>query len=244
MENNVPLSAFYPHVYGLASTVSEDYANTFIATAVANIARRTGTIVHEYALDSQHGVSSYNMFTEEGYSIVTVKDVNVNGICYKPTRKKPCALTKPQVQVECKPCVIDTCHAPKYGKTIQNSHPSTGYFGNAGTFYVDGNNLILTPAPNEDGEESIIVTMTVTPNVYSCKVPESFLNEWMDVVAHGALMWIFRQKGTKHFDLNQYTISAREWERGLKRIESTVRANKVEVNDNIMKPSLYCGGIV
>jgi len=241
MENTVPLSAFYPHVYGLASTVSEDYANTFIATAVANIARKTGAIVHEYMLDSQQGVSSYKMFTEEGYSIVTVKEVNVNGVCYKPTRIKPCAPQKTQQEVR-EPCVIDTCTSPKYGKVIQNSHPVSN--GQSGTFYVDGDLLVINPAPAFDGDENIIVTMTVVPNIYSCKVPESFLNEWMDVVAHGALMWIFRQKGTRHYDLNQYTLSAREWERGLKRIEATVRANKVEVNDSIITSRKYCGGII
>jgi hypothetical protein len=244
MEKTVPLSAFYPHIYGLASTVSEDYADTFIATAVANIARKTGAIVHEYFLDSQQGVASYKMFAELGYSIVTVQEVNVDGVCYKPTRIKPCKKAPPK-EVECKPCFVDPCAAPKYNNIVQNTHPVQSSCGaSGGTFYVDGEYLILNPAPSYDGDENIAVTMSVSPTVYSCEVPESLLNDWMDVVAHGALMWIFRQKGTKHYDINQYTISSREWERGLKRIEASVRANKVEVMDNIVSNNKYRCGIV
>ncbi len=235
----VTLDAFYPTVIGIAPTVSEQFAQHFIKEAVIEAAKRTKSIEQIGYEDAQKGVSKYPIPVQESYSLVQVSQVSVNGICYEPTRERPCEtnFVEPKAPKTCG-CPAQKC-APECCMGVSESPALEGFCQPNGTFYVDsGQSVILNPPPEQDIDNGIIFTMAVAPSRYSCEVPTTFWEEWSMDIAYGALSLIHFQMGTKHYSMNQGMYFRKLWENSLKRMRGQQFINYVAGDEQIKVHSM------
>jgi len=234
----VPLSAFFPTVLSIASTASTAAAEHFILQAAIEAAKRTRSIKQSNAVDAQAGVSEYPIPLQDGYSLVVIEQVSVNGVCYKPTRERPCPKAPVIQQPECnKPCetscpTVKACDAG----TLQNNCGTS--WGGSGTFYVNaGTSIILDPAPVSDIDGAIQVEMAVSPSRFACEVPIEFWEQWSQDISEGALSNLLLQIGAKHFKPDLAAYYQKKWERSLRRMRGQNFVNYV-TGDETIRPEV------
>lgn len=84
--------------------------------------------------------------------------------------------------------------------------------------------IYINPVPNCDGVRDIEVGITVLPGQDSCYIDRFFYDEHAELIAHGALMRIYRMKAEDWFDPRQAREEERLWRDGLR--TAKVRALK------------------
>lgn len=233
--SEISLDAFFPSVLGIASTVSPQFAEHFILQSVIEAAQRTKSVKHTDFIDAQAGVSEYAIPLRSGYRLIQLDQVAVNGVCYEPTRERPCP--KPaQVQAtdnrKCKPAQLGCSDGGCWTNDFQNGNGSCG--ATKGTYYVDsGQIIILDPPPEMDIDNGIEVTISVAPSRFTCKVPIEFLERWGEDIAYGALSKIHLQMNTKHYSPQQAAYFQKMWETALKRMRGQQFINYVPGDEKI-----------
>jgi|ADurb_H2B_03_Slu_FD_contig_31_2698902_length_1292_multi_7_in_0_out_0_1 hypothetical protein len=234
----VPLSAFFPTVLSIASTASSTAAEHFILQSAIEAAKRTRSIKQSNVVDAQAGVSEYPIPLQDGYSLVLIEQVSVNGICYQPTRERPCPKAPVIQEPECnKPCpsscpTVQACGA---GTLEGNCGMS---FSGSGTFYVNaGTSIILDPPPSRDADGAIQVEMAVAPSRFACEIPIEFWEQWSNDIADGALSNLLLQIGTKHFKPDLAVHFQKKWERSLRRMRGQNFVNYV-TGDETIRPEV------
>lgn len=235
MNDEVTLDAFFPTVIGISGTVSPQYAEHFILQAVIEAAQRTKSVKHTDFIDAQASVSEYPIPVREGYRLVQVEQVAVNGVCYQPTRERPCpkpVQTQPVDDRKCKPAKLGCSDGGCWTNDFQSGNSSCG--PSSGTYYVDsGQVLILDPPPETDMDNAIQVTLSVAPSRFTCKVPTEFLERWGEDIAYGALSKIHLQMNTKHYAPQQAAYFQKMWETALKRMRGQQFINYVPGDEKI-----------
>lgn len=235
MNDEVSLDAFFPTVIGISGTVSPQYAEHFILQAVIEAAQRTKSVKHTDFIDMQAGVSEYPIPLREWYRLIAVEQVAVNGVCYEPTRERPCpkpAQVQPVDGRKCKPAKLGCSDGGCWTNSFQSGMSSCG--ATSGTYYVDsGQVLILDPPPEMDMDNGIEVTISVAPSRFTCKVPIEFLEKWGEDVAYGALSKIHLQMNTKHYAPQQAAYFQKMWETALKRMRGQQFINYVPGDEKI-----------
>lgn len=233
----VPLSAFFPTVLTIASTASSTAAEHFILQAAIEAAKRTRSIKHVHSLDAQAGVSEYPIPLQDGYSLVLVEQFAINGVCYEPTRDRPCPRPAIVQEPACEtksPCAGSTCATQTACDTTEMDWGGANGFGGKGQFYVNaGTSVILDPPPSRDTENGIQVTMSVAPSRFSCEIPIEFFEQWSEDISDGALSKLLLQIGAKHFKPDLAAYFQKKWERSLRRMRGQNFVNYVTGDERI-----------
>lgn len=235
----VPLAAFRPTVMAIAPTVSTNIAEHFILQCVIEAARRTRSIKSTGMIDMQHGVAEYPIPLEEGFSLISIEQVSVNGVCYTPTRERPCPTGQVIQPEKCAQQPI-ICGVPCAQSIISCETEIYMECGGSNTFYIDGGqSIILSPVPHADLENGIQVAMAVAPSRLACSVPYEFWENWSENIAEGALSKVLNQMGTKHYNAALAQMYLKLWERSLSKMKSFGIINYVTGDEQItVKPML------
>jgi len=177
MKEFVSLEEFLPYVAPYAEHCPNIVARRAIRDTLIEIAQRTGSTTHRFTMETVAGQNKYEIELPHGYQVESVESVFVGDSQLKPTNREE----------------------------LSQLHPGFAWDSIPGTpaYYMstdDPNNLLIVPAPKEDGQ-TIKCEAKFRFSRNAELFPMVYYERYVEIVAAGALFRILSMSGQSFSDV-------------------------------------------
>jgi hypothetical protein len=169
--DTVSFGLLYPALLRVVPKTGVQWLNYAIGNAVADVAMRTHALRWHITMDAQAGVSDYPIDLPEGYTIVQVEQVCVNGVEFDGTRMSSCATgTSPS---PCVPMALRPCAGAADMQVFSVEDEGTA--------------IRIVPAPPMDAVDAIRVEVSLLPSRTACELPRLLYERYGTAITDLAL---------------------------------------------------------
>lgn len=174
----VSYGLLYPSLLSVIPNTGTQWLDYALNQAAIDLARRTRVLRITMVQDAQAGVVDYPIELPDGYEIIYVEDVCINGEKPAPSRDLPCNVVNPEDGT----CTIQWPQSCAFSPTCCGN-PGAGQFN----VLDNGASITLSQAPRYDGPMGVRIEVSIVPSRTACALPKIMYERYSRAIVDQAI---------------------------------------------------------